>query len=52
MERKKRQLEEQLVVTGKDTEKMNASFHSNQSDESSQHKSGVIRRATTKQLRL
>lgn len=53
MERKKQQLEEQLVATGKDTTgKLDASFQSNHSDESSQHKTGVIRRATTKQLRL
>lgn len=54
MERKKRQLEEQLVVTGaaENNDKLNVSFRSNQSDESSQNQKGVIKRATTKQLRL
>lgn len=54
MERKKRQMEEQLVVTGaaENNDKLNVSFRSNQSDESSQNQKGVIRRATTKQLRL
>lgn len=47
-------MEEQLVVTGaaENNDKLNVSFRSNQSDESSQNQKGVIRRATTKQLRL